>query len=50
MSGSIEVAKTVFGILSAQMGRKRKLKEDLSRQFREALTVKRDILKNLRNW
>jgi len=38
MSSSFEVAKAVFRVLSEQMGRKRKLKEDLSRQFREALT------------
>ena len=38
MSGSIEVAKAAFGVISELMGRKRKLKEDLSRQFREALT------------
>lgn len=38
MSGSIEVAKAAFGVISELMGRKRKLKGDLSRQFREALT------------
>lgn len=38
MSGSIEVAKAAFGVISEMMGRKRKLKDDLSRQFREALT------------
>lgn len=38
MSGSTEVAKAAFGVLSEMMGRKRQLKEDLSCQFREALT------------
>jgi hypothetical protein len=38
MSGSLEVAKAAFGIISELIGRKRKLKEDLSKQFREALT------------
>ena len=38
MSDSIEIAKAAFGVISDLMGRKRKLKEDLSRQFRQALT------------
>jgi len=38
MSESIEVAKAAFGVIFQLMGRNRKLKEDLSKQFREALT------------
>ena len=38
MSESLDVAKAAFGVISELMGRKRRLKEDLSRQFRESLT------------
>ena len=38
MTDSIEVAKAAFGVIFELMGRKRKLKEDLSKQFRESLT------------
>jgi hypothetical protein len=38
MSQSIEITKAVFGIVAEKLGRKRKLKEDMSRQFREVLT------------
>ena len=38
MSDSIEIARAAFGVISKLMGSKRKLKEDLSKQFRESLT------------
>ena len=38
MSDGLEVARAAFGVISELMGRKRRLKEGLSRQFREALT------------
>ena len=38
MSGSIEVARAAFGVIAQLMGKKRKLKEDVSRQFRESVT------------